>query len=270
MPAQKKLTVCCDEQGALVILIIIPILMVLISAGVFGWVWWARSQGDKSEFSVPSITKSVNQVSLSSVPASSAAELCAQVVTPAVDPVSGQCRIFATPCEVPKNFKEAVSCDPESENWQRYVPSSGVFSMDYPETWDYTVRQTSIDVLGFSNLITQVAFDDRVTGRRNPFRELLGRIELSWLSSASYVDKSTNDFIDSYYRTATPLRTPMKVGGLEADRVEHTHCPDNAGCIDYVFKLDKTFYVLRSLSPGDKSEDEKIILTMLNSWRFLK
>lgn len=252
-----------DERGHLLLLVIIPILMLLVAGGIFGWVWWGRSQGDVSELVVS------NPVSSPVESASAEAVLCAQVITPAVDPVTGQCREFGTPCEVPKSFMTVESCTPESISWQKYSPSNGVFSLNYPPSWDFFVRQTSIEVLGFTNLITQVAFDDKVTGKRNPLGELLGRVELSWLGSANYENKTVEDFVASYYQNASPKTKAIKIGELSPTRVEHSNCSANKGCVDYVFKNNKTFYVLRALSLGDKSADEKIMLTMMSSWKFL-
>lgn len=253
-----------DKERGSFVLILIPVLMLVIGIAVFGWVWWSRSQGDRSELVVTMPAQTPVPVE-----STSEAKICAQVITPAVDPVTGQCREFGTPCEVPGTFKALESCNPEGIMWQKYSPSNGVFSMYYPQSWDFFVRQTSIGVLGSTNLITQVAFDNKATGKRNPFGELLGRVELSWLGSSGYEGKLVKDFTDSYYHNAEPVVISMKVGVLEVVRVEHKNCSANKGCIDYVFKHQKTFYVLRALSSGDKSEDEKIIVTMLNSWRFL-
>lgn len=247
-----------DQRGSFVLLIVIPVLMILVAGGVLGWLWWNRDRSAKTPVVAP----------IASPMASESATVCAEVITPAIDPVTGQCREFGTPCEVPKNFLLPLSCTPEALNWREYRPSSGVFTMRYPADWDFFVRQTSVDVLGFSNLITQVAFDDKATGKRNPFGELLGRIELSWLGSGQYADKTVQDFVASYYQNASPTTKDVNIGQIPATRVEHTNCSANKGCIDYVFKHEKTFYVLRALSLGDKSEDEKIILTMLGSWNF--
>lgn len=252
-----------DQRGHLLLLVILPILLLLVAGGVFGWVWWSRSQGNTSELVVAPINKATPVASVEEK------EICAQVVTPAVDPVTGQCREFATPCEVPKTFLVSMSCTPEKIGWKRYTPTNLVFGFDYPESWDFFVRQTSIGVMGSTNLITQVAFDDKETGKRNPFRELMGRVELSWLGSANYEEKTVDDFVSSYYQNASPKISSIKIGELNPTRVEHANCSANKGCIDYVFKHDKVFYVLRALSVGDKSEDEKIILTMLYSWKFL-
>lgn len=263
MSARLRSPRIVSQEGYLVLVLLIPLLMIVIAVGVFGWVWYSRSQGNVSELNV------AESVVVTPSPIASVEQVCAQVVTSVVDPVSGQCRQFPTPCDVPSGWKMVMSCSSEELGWQKYSPGSGIFSMNYPTSWDFFVRQTSIEVLGFTNLITQVAFDDKETGKRNPFGEILGRVELSWLGSASYETKTIDDFIASYYRNGNPVETEMRVGELMVVRVEHKNCSANKGCVDYVFKSDKVFYVLRALSVGDKSEDETIMLTMLNSWRFL-
>ena len=35
---------------------------------------------------------------------------CTQVVTPAVDPTTGQCQEFTSPCEVPVGWQRVPSC----------------------------------------------------------------------------------------------------------------------------------------------------------------
>lgn len=63
---------------------------------------------------------------------------CIQVITPAKDPKTGQCKEFPTPCDVPEGWETLDSCSPTSNDissWKIYTNNEYGFTLKYPNNW---------------------------------------------------------------------------------------------------------------------------------------
>lgn len=83
-------------------------------------------------------------------------EFCIQVITPAKNPQTGQCKEYPTPCDVPQGWEKVDSCD-ETANWETYVNSRNQFSIKYPPGWKI-VKPVGMDpfVVSFQNPETSI------------------------------------------------------------------------------------------------------------------
>lgn len=248
-----------SSSGHMMLLLVFPIVLAVLAISVVGGLIFFKQQGGgvSQVMPVPGFLDVEEKL------------LCGQAFTFAVNPKSGECKQFGNTC-IDEGWLRVEVCgkDAASWGWVEYSPSSGVFIMVIPQGWGHFVRQTSIGVLGSTYLITQVAFDDEKEGVRNPFGELLGRVELSWLGNGGFAEKSLDEFASSYYKNADPKLEPMNLGSLSVYKVVHKNCSENSGCVDFVFKEGTMFYILRSLKGETRQQDVESMMTMLESWKF--
>lgn len=75
-------------------------------------------------------------------------KICAQVITLAKDPETGECKEFPTPCEVPEGWEKVGSCDndsvDETANWETFAVEK--FSFKFPKSM-YIQRKEQNEVV---------------------------------------------------------------------------------------------------------------------------
>lgn len=81
----------------------LKVIIIGVGLVVLALVVYYRFQSGKSPSSSPSPT-------ISKPPRSDEGRFCIQVITPAKNPQTGECREFPTPCDVPEGWDKVGSC----------------------------------------------------------------------------------------------------------------------------------------------------------------
>ena len=123
------------QKGIVQIIVVILILLTALTAG-----------------SVVYYTKQIKPTptptpSAGSGQAPSEDEFCIQVITPARDPKTGECKDFPTPCDVPEGWEAVDSCIDETANWKIHINSKYGYQLKYPKEWSSYIPSSDQEIL---------------------------------------------------------------------------------------------------------------------------
>lgn len=75
-------------------------------------------------------------------------EVCIQIIAPAKNPKTGECKEFPTPCDVPEGWEKVGSCIvKETTNWEIYTNIKYGYSIKYPPGLEWQLRMVNPSTL---------------------------------------------------------------------------------------------------------------------------
>lgn len=120
------------QRGFTLIIILVGIV-VLVGLVGGGYYYFQKQQAIKNINTQP-----ISEEEKKKLQPPNDGQVCIQVITPAKNLKTGECKDFPNPCDVPLGWEKVDKCSASSvdtTNWKTYVNKEQGYSIKYPQKW---------------------------------------------------------------------------------------------------------------------------------------